>query len=401
MNASLRRGSSGRGAALAAALLGAAALALVAINSGIRDNWWLLAVALLLAALVETATEANAARVRARAASQSPVSERPSAERPAAASASQPPPVPQKPLPATVAPNARVVTRAVVSRPPRRRPPGLSGEGFVLPKSTARQGECDDSWCLDLASGRFAVSDGASSAFMSAQWSQVLTSSYVAGPPEHDLTAVRRWVAECSEHWAAHLGELPQPAQGGDWWNEASARRGSFATFLGIRVGSDEVTGTVCWDALAIGDSCLVQVRPSDTGIDQLVCAFPLETSHAFGGSPELVPTVGAEGASPVDLVRTATGSLRPGDSLLVMTDALAQWALAEHERGASPWTHLVEISNDGLAELVHSARTASSMVDDDVTLVRIGFEAPAADATVEVDRASATPLAGQGQERL
>jgi hypothetical protein len=271
---------------------------------------------------------------------------------------------------------ASPVPRERPPRPARRLAPGLGGDGIRFPKSSAAGNECDDAWALDLTCGRAAVADGASSAYMSGEWAHLLVTAYVADPPAHELVGLRRWILECSQRWASTAAaEVPDEA--GDWWTEASARRGSFATLLGVRVGTDEVSGDVCWDAVAVGDSCLVQVRPTDdSGPSQLVSAFPVDHSAAFGGSPELVPTADAEGAAPVEVLRTATGTLRPGDRLLLMTDALAQWALGQDEQGRPPWDELVDAAPDRLAALVGTARAEQGMVDDDVTLLRLSYSA-------------------------
>src|SRR5207237_3291793 len=101
---------------------------------------------------------------------------------------------------------------------------------------------------------------------------------------------------------------------------------GAFATFLGLVV---EEAG---WHALAVGDSCLFQVR--DGG---LLRAFPLTRAADFGNSPHLVGSraPGPGGTHPPGLRKQ--GDRRPGDRLWLMTDALAQWFLRDAEAGRAP----------------------------------------------------------------
>jgi hypothetical protein len=390
------------GAVIAMAVLGVAALLAVGVSERLRSVWWVLASALIVIAVVEARTEQRAralgptdvatpersgadGEVRSVGSSgdgtiPSPVrgepvgSESPVPSRPPRGVVAAPaPPVDSREVPSAPGPAVRTTPTAGSRRPSA----GLRGEGLRFSKSSVVASECEDAWDADLRRGRVAVADGASSAYLSGEWARLLTSAYVAETPAHELMAIRRWVDTCSVRWNDQVSQQ-MPAGGDDWWNEASARRGSFATLLGVRIGTDEVSGEACWDAVAVGDSCLVHVRPAgDRPGLQLLSSFPVESSSGFGGSPELVPTADAEGAAPVAVIRTATGTLAAGDVLLVMTDALAQWALGCEERGESPWGDLVSGSAEELGSLVAAARTDRTMVDDDVTLVRVHYDGP------------------------
>ena len=115
---------------------------------------------------------------------------------------------------------------------------------------------------------------------------------------------------------------------------EPWVRQGAFATFLGITISA--WNGCYHWQAVAVGDTCLFHTRG---GI--LLDAFPLENSQQFSNAPRLVGV-----AQPGEDVRQRCqfwrdGRSQPGDYLWAMTDALAQWFLAEQERGQSPWEEL------------------------------------------------------------
>ncbi len=77
--------------------------------------------------------------------------------------------------------------------------------------------------------------------------------------------------------------------------------------------------------------------------------------------------------------VKVASGDLRDGDTLFLMTDALACWFLAEHERGLSPWTELPgSLSGEGRAAfeaLIDRLRARKAIRNDDVTLLQLSVE--------------------------
>ena len=412
------------GVVLATLLLGCIALALVALESKLRDKWWVLCIVLVVAVLIELLVARMSASRTATAGGSSPmepprseqtVSQAPPstsawASAPAPPSAGPPVLIPASPsharppdsagarpvqeLPAQPASFAPIPSFVPTVQAVRSGVPQLIADALWTPKSSHATNEHEDAWAIGLEHGRAAIADGASSAFMSREWAAVLTRSYVDTPPAHDLAAVRRWVAASSQDWslAAHgtdssaqadhdgatrklsdiRAEIDQE-QNKDWWSAESERRGSFAAFVGIKVGLDEASGDVCWDALAVGDSCLIQVRPHGSAI-VLECAFPIDSADAFGGNPELVATAGAEGAGLLPVIRTASGNLRQGDVLLLMTDALAQWAITQDSLGQAPWTLLLGLTQPEIGPLAIQERATGAMVDDDVSLVRVAL---------------------------
>jgi hypothetical protein len=414
------------GVVLATLLLGCIALALVALEPKLQDFWWVLCIVLLLAVLIElfvARMSASRAATASRSSSLEPprsgqtVAEAPPnsstsawASAPAPPSAGPPVLIPASPsqgrppdsadarlaqeLPAQPASFAPVPSFVPTAQAVRSGVPQLIADALWTPKSSHATDEHEDAWAIGLEHGRAAIADGASSAFMSREWAAVLTRSYVDSPPSHDLAAVRRWVAASSQDWslAAHGSDSSAQAdhdgatrklsdvraeidqvQNKDWWSAESERRGSFAAFVGIKVGLDEASGEVCWDALAVGDSCLIQVRPHGSAI-VLECAFPIDSADAFGGNPELVATAGAEGAGLLPVIRTASGNLRQGDVLLLMTDALAQWAITQDSLGQAPWTLLLGLTQPEIGPLAIQERATGAMVDDDVSLVRVAL---------------------------
>jgi hypothetical protein len=70
-------------------------------------------------------------------------------------------------------------------------------------------------------------------------------------------------------------------------------------------------------------------------------------------------------------------GWWKKGDSFFLMTDALAQWFLTEHEKEHKPWEPLWRGLADkdptaALTSLVKDLRSSGELKNDDVTLLVI-----------------------------
>ena len=139
---------------------------------------------------------------------------------------------------------------------------------FRLPRQGYVLDECQDASAADPERGRFAVADGAAESPHSALSAQLLVEEFVR--QSERVTPWADWLPSLQQRWAEHVG---QPI-GAPWYSNRGCPR-RFATFLGFVV--EETT----WHALAVGDSCLFQVRKG-----ALVRAFPIARAGDFGNAP-------------------------------------------------------------------------------------------------------------------
>lgn len=231
-----------------------------------------------------------------------------------------------------------------------------------LPKSDAPEGERgDDRFYVartESSGWRAAISDGASDCFLPGIWAAELTTAYTRseneGFPSFD-SALREW------RRAAYAEPLP-------WYAEAKRNQGAAATLLGVALHAD---GT--WDAVAVGDSCLFQVRE-----EILLASFPMANSGEFHSMPALLRTLPVPSPTP----RLTRGEWRSGDHFFLMTDALAAWFLHEVENGRAPWNWLTGFGILGtmgaeraFANRIAELRGAGRLRDDDVTLLHFHAE--------------------------
>jgi serine/threonine protein phosphatase PrpC len=231
---------------------------------------------------------------------------------------------------------------------------------FALPKKGNSRKEYEDASRINCEPGRFAVADGVSESVFSGEWASLLCESFVAGrvaPANFE-----EWRSEQQQHWLALVkrGNLP-------WYLEEKLREGAFATFLGLSFAAASAALERPWHALAVGDSCLFHVRKG-----LLKRAFPVNRAGDFGTRPRLIGSRQLTNAVPA----TIAGTLRQGDVLLLMTDALAEWFLREHEAGHAPWSELVCLRANDFALWVDALRLARELKNDDVTLLIVELDA-------------------------
>jgi hypothetical protein len=239
----------------------------------------------------------------------------------------------------------------------------LSYRALRVPRRGHTLEECQDAVAGAPDRSRFAVADGASESADAGLWARLLVEDFVASPARH--LAWASWLPPLQARWAAEAVALPAGAAV-PWYLEERAREGAFATFLGVVVEDS------AWYALAVGDSCLVQLRGG-----ALLRSFPLQRSEEFGSTPWLIGSrpPGVEVA--VKHGQRAEGQWQAGDRLWLMTDALAQWFLRTAEEGGRPWEALGQVlaeaaPEEAFAAWVGVARALGLLRNDDVTLAAV-----------------------------
>jgi hypothetical protein len=226
----------------------------------------------------------------------------------------------------------------------------------------------------DEASGscfRCAMSDGATEASFSGLWARTLVEAYGTGkltqhvssekPEEFIELAVLR---ELQYSWLEEVGNRSLP-----WYAEEKIRHGAFSSLLGLHFCEDSSVG--CWSAIAVGDSCLFQLRK-----EHVIASFPLTQLEEFNSRPLLVPSDPIDNDRLPEYVRTTRGSWEKADSFLLMTDALAHWFIGARGQGSDPGKaveNLLAVDQArSFEEWVAQLRSSGKLRNDDVTLLRI-----------------------------
>jgi len=223
-------------------------------------------------------------------------------------------------------------------------------DAFWPPESVAsRQRSCQ----------RFAVADGATESSYSGLWARQLVRAYCKQGWSGNELAGR--LPKLQQTWQQEVQQKPLP-----WYAEEKVRAGAFSTLVGLTLQDHTgARGQGTWRALAVGDSCLFQIRHQ-----KLIARFPLSDADDFGNSPVLLASRPGPNQAALAALRTQTGFWQEGDEFLLMTDALAAWFL----RHADPRAALPD--KDEFSGWITELRQNHTLRNDDVTLLRVVIEA-------------------------
>lgn len=237
----------------------------------------------------------------------------------------------------------------------------LQTRQLLLPKLGHDALECEDVIAIDTERCRFAVADGATEAFDARNWANRLAQRWVKN--ESILTAeeFRKWVALEGQELHDSWNGLSL-----SWYSEEKARNGSFAAFVGMEL--DLETGSPSWQAIAMGDACLLHCRRG-----ALLKSLPLSSSESFNTGPLLVASDCSLHGSIMQSVVIDSGNCESGDVLLLMSDAIASWYLQRLETNDLDPVELIRSMHDEeLSRFLDDERLAGRIRNDDIALVRI-----------------------------
>lgn len=243
---------------------------------------------------------------------------------------------------------------------------------FWLPKFGNERADYEDAFApkingtIDQPSLSLAIADGASESSFASDWAKMLTRTFVK-EPFTNIEALQVRTEMLSRRWQSFVNRRPLP-----WFAEEKARLGAFSTLLGLKLTSsfNSTYEEGSWSAIAIGDSCLFQIRN-----ENLICSFPISDVSEFGNTPRLLSTNLTRNFQLWEFVKTHTADWKVGDIFLLATDALACWFLYEHKHNERPWNILLGFTEDSTPDesfksWTDNVRRSLRLKNDDVTLL-------------------------------
>jgi hypothetical protein len=151
------------------------------------------------------------------------------------------------------------------------------------------------------------------------------------------------------------------------WHQKAKVRDGASSTLLWLEMTPNEPNrgdAPLVYTCRAVGDCCLFHLRGA-----KVLRSFPMERSDAFTTSPRSLCSVRRREDGLV--IGLHTGECRPGDMLVLSTDALAEWILARLEEGwHPPFLEWWEMRPDRFVDWLAPLREAKTIRPDDTTVV-------------------------------
>ena len=210
---------------------------------------------------------------------------------------------------------------------------------------------------------RFAISDGATEASFTKEWSDVLVRGYK--DMSFDNINLPETIKKLSENWQSKIPSIENMP----WYVQKKAKKGAFATFLGLTINRVENS----FDAIAVGDSALFQIRK-----DELIVSFPISSVENFNNRPHLIATNEKYQTDLEMNVHYRHGEIQPEDIFFLSTDALAKWFLIHSLSGSKIWKRLKNLleNKKNFEDWVNKRRKGNKYIkNDDVTLIMIKFE--------------------------
>jgi hypothetical protein len=237
---------------------------------------------------------------------------------------------------------------------------------FRMAKDPEHPEENQDAFAVDPRRGIAAVADGVASGIFARQWARILAEATVAEPPEPgDREAFDRWLSRRRETWRDEI-DVTNLA----WFQKPKLREGAFSTLVWVEILPIDEADRQPQDpwrlrAFAVGDSCLFHVRGGE-----LLRTFPIEKAAELEANPVVVGSVDLNRDELVEF-RSFEALCRPGDLVVLCTDAVAEWALRRCEAGDAPaWAGYWIMPEPAWREEVAALRHRREMRYDDATLL-------------------------------
>lgn len=258
--------------------------------------------------------------------------------------------------------------------------PSIQVESFFMQKLGNQPSEYEDSFRYSLESGRFAVADGVSESCFAKLWADLLARFFVRSKwslftsksisRKRKEKIIESFLSPAQEEWDSKI----------DWENLAwyvheKAKRGAFATFLGLEIGKggDKRANLYHWRALAVGDCCLFHLSARL----HLLKSFPMSSSAQFDNRPSLLPSKffpkmsGKQGKMEVYVDE---GKVKPKEKLVLTTDAVAKWILQETEKGQQIWKEFILHKNEKTKSIFEELIGTKKIRNDDITVLILAF---------------------------
>jgi hypothetical protein len=250
----------------------------------------------------------------------------------------------------------------------------VSAQAFRAPKAGNQESEYEDACCPERplisekdSTFRFALGDGATETSFAGVWATQLVRAFCKGKLEGDEFSLSLRLLR--ERWLKFASRKPMP-----WYTEEKVRSGAFAAMVGLVLNdSCEPEEDGNWRALAIGDSCVFQLRKR-----KLVASFPIQSSDQFNSSPVLLGSRSVQGQGDAQGILTMCGMWRKGDTFYLMSDAISCWFLTQVENGRVPSRELQDLTpgkSGNFLSWLATLRDHKAIRNDDVTVLRIEIE--------------------------
>ena len=264
--------------------------------------------------------------------------------------------------------------------------PSANERCFMLAKKGKPLIECQDRYALHTVNRCYAVADGVAGSFVPGPWARIVAQSFVEhGGKFANKEDFQAWLVACSQQWQTWIEYRWIPTmnalreRNGDWpsdWSD-DLRQGAQTTLIGCSL----VSNTEYRDAptsatiFAVGDGECFLFSPNPSGSYDIAETFPFSDPNEFGVRPDTLVTV-----QRTDLLerawvqrKTLHVSVFSGDLIVLATDSLAKWLLAQVYQNSNKWLPLITCNSpEEFEQRIRTELHNGQIEDDDLTMLVI-----------------------------
>ncbi len=239
-------------------------------------------------------------------------------------------------------------------------------KAFITHKKSLSFKECADSYAMNLANGRFAITDGVTHSYMPAIWSEIVCNTYV----ENSFMPNNSWfdnyraskLKEDIGTWKKSVREIESAADDEKaflYSLSESAYHFGATTLAGFHVDHKNITVDV------LGDSTIFQIDENG----KITKSFStVDPERGYDNHPNYIDSNGSIYGTPMSMsVPLNTGFI------MLMTDALAEWFVQQAKIETSLSSYLWNIrTNKDFERFIQKLREdrTNPLKDDDCTLL-------------------------------
>ncbi|MEG4287049.1 protein phosphatase 2C domain-containing protein [Microcoleus sp. A006_D1] len=245
---------------------------------------------------------------------------------------------------------------------------------FTMPKVGEQETDIQDVCCWSTDRSLAAIADGASTSLWPREWANFLVEHFCHHNQDSIASIHERWeewLRPLQEKWRQHSLKIKKDPTI-PWYAQGSKDKdhGS-ATFVGLKLRPPNEAGEKIWEALAVGDSCLFQIKPNS---DELV-AFLLNKSEQFTTVTNCFHSLPEYKSYPPAF---RNDLYEEGDIFLLATDALAEWIIKDCENRTDRWKKLISVATqEEFTNFINQLRDDRLIKNDDTTLLRLKVVIP------------------------
>lgn len=245
---------------------------------------------------------------------------------------------------------------------------------FTLPKVGEHETDIQDAFDYSSDRSIVAIADGASTSLWPREWANILVEHFCRDNQD-SIDCIHQqweeWLRPLQEEWRQHSLKIKKDSTI-PWYAQGSREKdhGS-ATFVGLKFRPPNQTGERIWEALAVGDSCLFQIKAHS---DELI-AFPLDKSEQFTTVTNCFHSLPEYKSYPPVFT---DGLYEEGDIFFLATDALAEWIIKDCENRIYRWKNLISVATqEEFSNFINQLRDDKLIKNDDTTLLRLKVVIP------------------------